>query len=100
MEQPEVEMRSLFPKDEVGPALFAGPAGPGQLPANRPPGLSEPGDGQGGDDDPVSSADVAAYIADMLLELRTLAEKSRFTTLGRILEVAEQEAKLRIGQDR
>jgi hypothetical protein len=46
--------------------------------------------------DPVSTRDVAAYIADMLLELQELARGSGFETLRRVLEIAEREAKWRM----
>ena len=48
----------------------------------------------------VPSDDVAAYMADMLLELRELARRSGFETLGRVLEIAEREAQLRVGDRR
>lgn len=51
-------------------------------------------------DPSVPAADIAAYMVDMLLELRALAEKSGFETLGRVLEIAENEAKLRVGDRR
>ena len=44
---------------------------------------------------PVSATDVAAYIADMVAELRTLANQSQFDTLARVLDIAEREAKWR-----
>ena len=44
----------------------------------------------------VSAQDMAAYIADMLLELRELAQEAGFETLGRVLEIAEREAKWRM----
>ena len=43
--------------------------------------------------EPVPAADLAAYMADMLQELRQLAAKSGMDTLGRVLEIAEREAK-------
>ncbi len=46
--------------------------------------------------DAVSAKDVAAYIADMLLELQELAQNSGFETLRRVLEIAEREAKWRM----
>jgi hypothetical protein len=44
----------------------------------------------------VSVRDVAAYIADMLIELRELAQDTGLETLGRVLEIAEREAKWRM----
>jgi metal-dependent amidase/aminoacylase/carboxypeptidase family protein len=46
--------------------------------------------------DPVSARDVAAYMADMLVELQDLARDSGFETLRRVLEIAEREAKWRM----
>lgn len=46
--------------------------------------------------DPVSARDIAAYMADMLLELQELARGSGFETLRRVLEIAEREAKWRM----
>ena len=46
--------------------------------------------------DPVSARDVAAYMADMLIELQELARGSGFETLRRVLEIAEREAKWRM----
>ena len=40
----------------------------------------------------VALPDVAAYMADMLRELRQLAAKTGMDTLGRVLEIAETEA--------
>jgi hypothetical protein len=45
----------------------------------------------------IPAADIAAYMADMLMELRTMARRQGFDTLGRVLEIAESEAKLRMG---
>ena len=44
----------------------------------------------------VSARDVAAYMADMLLELQELARDAGFETLRRVLEIAEREAKWRM----
>lgn len=43
----------------------------------------------------VPSQDIAAYIADMVGELRVMAQQTGFETLSRILEIAEREAKWR-----
>ena len=56
-------------------------------------GAADPADGAG----QIPAADMAAYMADMLMELRTMARQSGFDTLGRVLEIAESEAKLRMG---
>ena len=46
--------------------------------------------------DPIVPRDIAAFIASMVLDLREMAEKSGFDTLGRVLEIAEREAKWRM----
>ena len=43
----------------------------------------------------VPAQDVAAYIADMVGELRAMAQQCGFETLGRILDIAEREANWR-----
>ena len=56
--------------------------------------------GDPGADGSINEQDIAAYMADMILELRELAQRSGFQTLGRVLEIAESEAKLRVGDRR
>lgn len=62
--------------------------------------VADIGFGFGFDTAPVASAvspqDVAAYLADMLIELRQIAQQTGFETLGRVLEIAEREAKYRM----
>ena len=62
------------------------------------PGFVNSGDSAtSGDMAEVEASDVASYMADLLIELRALARKSGFETLGRVLEIAETEAKLKAG---
>lgn len=42
-----------------------------------------------------SPEDVAAYMADMLLELKQMAENSGHVTLSKVLEIAHREANWR-----
>ena len=44
----------------------------------------------------VPKQDVAAYIADLVNELRVLAREAGFETLSRVLEIAEREAQYRM----
>ena len=46
----------------------------------------------------ISKQDMAAYMADMIAELRSLAKKFDFETLGRVLEIAEREARYRMDE--
>ena len=50
--------------------------------------------------EPISKQDMAAYIADMIVELRALAKQMDFETLGRVLEIAEREARYRMEERR
>jgi hypothetical protein len=65
-------------------------------PLTEADGCGAGGQGAGTTDhEQVPTTDVAAYLADMLLELRTIAQQSGFATLSRVLVIAEEEAKLR-----
>lgn len=48
---------------------------------------------QAPDPETIPPQDVAEFIAEMISDLRLLADKSGLDTLGRFLEVAEREAK-------
>ena len=70
---------------------------PVSAPAAGATGSTDVYAGAAGEAGDVPAADIAAYMADMLHELRAMARQSGFDTLGRVLEIAESEAKLRVG---
>ena len=73
----------------IGPAIHDGrkPMAVGFVDEDGP---HDPG---GEKKEPVPIEDIADYMADMLQELRRLASRSGMDTLGRVLEIAEKEAK-------